>query len=97
MDQDIISACPGTDSMKLYASQAGSGGGNKEETPMEKKVKGEDTPVDQTGQESANRNNGSEPSDKSITQPDTDLTGDTGNLNKGQTDLGASGTGAEDL
>jgi hypothetical protein len=35
--------------------------------------------------------------DASITQPDTNLTGDTGNLDVGQTDLGASGTGAEDL
>lgn len=35
--------------------------------------------------------------DASITQPDTNLTGDTGNLDAGQTDLGASGTGAEDL
>ena|SRR5688572_23299263 len=33
----------------------------------------------------------------SITDPDTNLTGDTGNLDIGQTDLGASGTGTEDL
>jgi hypothetical protein len=33
---------------------------------------------------------------QSITDPDSPLTGDTGNLELGQTDLGASGTGAED-
>jgi hypothetical protein len=33
---------------------------------------------------------------QSITDPNSPLTGDTGNLELGQTDLGASGTGAED-
>lgn len=33
---------------------------------------------------------------QSITDPKSPLTGDTGNLELGQTDLGASGTGAED-
>ncbi len=33
---------------------------------------------------------------QSITDADSPLTGDTGNLEIGQTDLGASGTGAED-
>ncbi len=33
---------------------------------------------------------------QSITDPHSPLTGDTGNLELGQTDLGASGTGAED-
>jgi hypothetical protein len=33
---------------------------------------------------------------QSITDPESPLTGDTGNLELGQTDLGASGTGAED-
>ena len=33
---------------------------------------------------------------QSITDADSPLTGDTGNLELGQTDLGASGTGAED-
>ncbi len=33
---------------------------------------------------------------QSITDPDSPLTGDTGNLELGQTDLGASGTGSED-
>ncbi|MBD0260096.1 MAG: hypothetical protein ICV83_30625 [Cytophagales bacterium] len=33
---------------------------------------------------------------QSITDPKSPLTGDTGNLELGQTDLGASGTGSED-
>jgi|GEM_PF-2942471 len=33
---------------------------------------------------------------QSITDADSPLTGDTGNLELGQTDLGASGTGSED-
>jgi hypothetical protein len=48
------------------------------------------------GEDIANQAN-DQKKDASITEPDTNLTGDTGNLDIGQTDLGASGTGAEDL
>jgi hypothetical protein len=89
----------------LYASPSNSAGGAGEDTGKsdtdapqasdDKRRKQDNTGraegEDVTNQEKDQRE------EASITEPDTNLTGDTGNLDIGQTDLGASGTGAEDL
>lgn len=48
------------------------------------------------GEEAEDKKPGTPTPPQSITDPESPLTGDTGNLEIGQTDLGASGTGAED-
>ena len=48
------------------------------------------------GDEKEGKEPGTPDPPQSITDPDSPLTGDTGNLEIGQTDLGASGTGIED-
>jgi hypothetical protein len=60
---------------------------NKRGTPHEKPA--ENSPAGKAG--NSNESHGS------ITDADSPLTGDNGNSDIGQTDLGASGTGAEDL
>ena len=88
----------------LYASQTESAGnrgeksGNKEEidAPQASDNKREKDTTGKTQEDIVNQAK-DQKEDASITEPDTNLTGDTGNLDIGQTDLGASGTGAEDL
>ena len=48
------------------------------------------------GNEAEKQEPGTPDPPQSITDPKSPLTGDTGNLELGQTDLGASGTGSED-
>ncbi len=48
------------------------------------------------GDEAKRKKPGTPDPPQSITDPNSPLTGDTGNLELGQTDLGASGTGSED-
>ncbi len=78
---------PGFDG-PLFAAP-GSGGGSN---PADKKAPGgaESEKTGTPGNSQAKDESGS------ITDADTPLTGDTGNMEVGQTDLGASGTGAED-
>ncbi len=87
----------------VCASPESSSGGKKADTDKEESEEN-DAPVFSERSE-LKRNPKADISDdeqepnkeESITNPHSDLTGDTGNLNIGQTDLGASGTGAENL
>jgi hypothetical protein len=90
----------------LYASPNGSAGGKKREDSGEHEIDAPQASDDKRAkQDNTGRAQGEDIANKakdqkedaSITEPDTNLTGDTGNLDIGQTDLGASGTGAEDL
>lgn len=82
----VSTPMPGFNGPLFATSGGGSGGG---------KPAGEEGPG---GTESENTDGHSRAEDQSdsITDADTPLTGDTGNMELGQTDLGASGTGAED-
>ncbi len=89
----------------LFSSQKDSAGGRGtdksgsqeiEEHQASDSKREKDSTGKAQGEEITNKAN-DERENASITEPDTNLTGDTGNLDIGQTDLGASGTGAEDL
>jgi hypothetical protein len=66
----------------LRASSGKGAGGSKSAEEGQKEKKERDKQIDETPQ--------------GIADPDSPLTGDTGNTDLGQTDLGASGTGLED-
>lgn len=76
----------GAEPILLAAPGKGGGKPSGEKTPGEAESK-KPGPPDRDRQENDAR---------SITDPESPLTGDTGNMELGQTDLGASGTGAED-
>lgn len=87
----------------LCASSENSSGGKKADTSKEESEENDAPVISERSELKRNpkadiSNNKQEPNkDETITNPHSDLTGDTGNLNIGQTDLGASGTGAENL
>ncbi len=87
----------------LYASQEDSSGGQGGEKTGRQEVEESQASDDKRAKTNTGRDKDiankakDEKENASITEPDTNLTGDTGNLDIGQTDLGASGTGAEDL
>jgi hypothetical protein len=83
-----ITQMPGFDGLLSAAPGGGSGGGKPSEEKASSDTESEKTNT--TGHSRAKDESGS------ITDADTPLTGDTGNMELGQTDLGASGTGAED-
>jgi hypothetical protein len=89
----------------LYASPSNSAGGAGEDTGKPDTDAPQASDDKRQKQDNTGRAEGEDVTNQakdqrdeaSITEPDTNLTGDTGNLDIGQTDLGASGTGAEDL
>ena len=96
---------PDIEPARLFASQSDSAGGSgKEKTipqdqvePQASNRKREKETTGKAQEEEIANKAKDEKENASITEPDSNLTGDTGNLDIGQTDLGASGTGAEDL
>ena len=56
----------------------------------------QDDPTAKSEEDSTNKANNQQDKDY-ITHPDSNLTGELGNSDMGQTDLGASGSGAKDL
>jgi hypothetical protein len=89
----------------LFASGTDSAGGKGSEKSGRQDIEEPQASDDKRGknndgraqQEDITNKATDEKENASITEPDTNLTGDTGNLDIGQTDLGASGSGAEDL
>ncbi len=100
-----VNTCKWEEAYFIFASPANSAGGQantagKQEIDAaqasdNKRAKGDNTGQAET--EDITNKAKDQQEDASITQPDTNLTGDTGNLDIGQTDLGASGTGAENI
>jgi hypothetical protein len=102
-----VHTCTAAQAFIIFASQTDSAGGQANNSRKQeidasqasdnKRAKGDNIGRAEAGSEDITNKAKDQQENASITQPDTNLTGDTGNLDIGQTDLGASGTGAENI